>query len=57
MLDLSHWYKKNMNVPFDLTGFTEVQSGLVELHKRIGAVDYVEMAGFWTPSSTARSKR
>jgi hypothetical protein len=43
MLDLSHWYKKNNNVFFDLGGFKEVESGLVELHKRVNAVCYVEM--------------
>ena len=47
MLDLSHWYKKNYNVPFDLTGFKEVEVELVELHKRAGAVCYVEMGSFF----------
>ena len=42
MLDLSHWYKKNYNVFFDLTGFKEVEQGLVDLHKKVGAVIYVE---------------
>ncbi len=51
MLDLSHWYKRNTNMPFDLTGFTAVESGLVDLHKRIGAVAYVEMGGFYSLSS------
>ncbi len=48
MLDLSHWYKKNMNVPFNLSGFTEVEQGLVDLHKRVGAVAYCEMGGFYS---------
>jgi len=48
MLDLSHWYKKNRNVPFDLAGFTEVDQGLVALHKQIGAVSYVEMGSFYS---------
>ena len=47
MLDLSHWYKKNAGVPFDLTGFKGVEEPLVELHKRVGAVAYVEMGGFY----------
>ena len=47
LLDLSHWYKKNMNVPFDLSGFTDVEKGLVDLHKKVGAVCYVEMGGFY----------
>jgi len=51
MLDLSHWYKKNRNVPFDLAGFTSVEQGLVDLHKEIGAVCYVEMGGFYTLAS------
>ena len=51
MLDLSHWYKKNRNVPFNLAGLTAVEQGLVELHKQIGAVAYVEMGGFYALSS------
>ena len=51
MLDLSHWYKKNMNVTFDLTGFNEVEQGLVELHEQIGAVAYCEMGCFYSLSS------
>jgi hypothetical protein len=51
MLDLSHWYKKNRNVPFNLAGLTEVDQGLVALHKQIGAVSYVEMGGFYSLSS------
>ena len=47
VLDLSHWYKKNNNVPFDLTGLKSVETGLVELHKEIGAVSYVEMGSFY----------
>ena len=47
MLDLSHWYKKNMNVPFFLSGFSEVEQGLVDLHKQVGAVAYCEMGGFY----------
>jgi hypothetical protein len=42
MLDLSHWYKKNNNVFFDLNGFTQVEQPLVDLHKQCGAVIYVE---------------
>ncbi len=48
MLDLSHWYKKNKEVPFDLAGFTGVERGLVELHQRLGAVAYVEMGKFYS---------
>ena len=48
MLDLSHWYKKNRNVPFNLSGFTAVEQGLVDLHKQIGAVSYCEMGGFYS---------
>jgi hypothetical protein len=51
-LDLSHWYKKNHNVPFNLTGLQGVEHGLVEMHKQIGAVAYVEMGGFYTLSSS-----
>ena len=47
MLDLSHWYKKNMDVPFNLSGFTEVEQGLVDLHKQVGAVAYCEMGSFY----------
>ena len=47
MLDLSHWYKKNRNVPFDLTGFSTVEQGLVELHQQAGAVAYCEMGAFY----------
>jgi hypothetical protein len=46
MLDLSHWYKKNYGVPFDLRGFQSVEHELVELHKRFEAVCYVEMGSF-----------
>jgi len=42
MLDLSHWYKKNQQVFFDLTGFTQVEEGLVALHRRCGAALYCE---------------
>ncbi|MCK5739397.1 hypothetical protein KAH55_09450 [bacterium] len=42
LLDLSHWYKKNYNVFFDLTGFTKVEQQLVDLHKKCGAVLYIE---------------
>lgn len=51
LLDLSHWYKKNRNVPFNLTGLSGVEAGLVELHKQIGAVAYVEMGGFYSLTS------
>ncbi|MAE63277.1 MAG: hypothetical protein CMJ18_03310 [Phycisphaeraceae bacterium] len=42
MLDLSHWYKKNHDVFFDLTGFKEVEQDLVDLHRKVGAVVYIE---------------
>lgn len=42
LLDLSHWYKKNYNVFFDLTGFTRVEQPLVELHKKCKAALYCE---------------
>lgn len=48
MLDLSHWYKRNMNTGFNLAGYTKVEQGLVDLHKQVGAVAYVEMGGFYT---------
>lgn len=47
MLDLSHWYKKNNGVPFDLAGFKGVEWDLVRLHQRLGAVSYVEMGSFY----------
>jgi hypothetical protein len=47
MLDLSHWYKKNRNVPFDLAGFKGVEQGLVDLHREVGAVAYCEMGAFY----------
>lgn len=47
ILDLSHWYKKNMNLPFNLAGMSEVDHGLVDLHKKVGAVAYVEMGSFY----------
>jgi hypothetical protein len=47
-LDLSHWYKKNRNVPFNLAGFSAVESGLVDLHRQVGAVAYCEMGGFYS---------
>ena len=50
-LDLSHWYKKNRNVPFNLAGYAGVEHGLVELHKQVGAVAYCEMGGFYTLAS------
>jgi hypothetical protein len=43
MLDISHWYKANRHVPFNLAGFTAVEEGLVALHREIGAVCYCEM--------------
>lgn len=42
MLDLSHWYKKNHNVFFDLTGFTQVDHQLVGLHQKCRAALYCE---------------
>jgi hypothetical protein len=47
LLDLSHWYKKNRNVFFNLAGFTEVERGLVDLHRQVGAVCYCEMGSFY----------
>lgn len=47
LLDLSHWYKKNRGAFFDLAGFTQVEQGLVDLHRQIGAVCYCEMGGFY----------
>ena len=47
MLDLSHWYKKNYNVKFDLTGFHGIDEQLVSLHKTLNAVAYVEMGSFY----------
>ncbi len=47
MIDLSHWYKKNMNIPFDLTGLSGVDQGLVDLHKELEAVSYIEMGSFY----------
>ncbi len=47
MLDLSHWYKKNCNVPFDLIGFRGVDHHLVDLHKQLGVISYVEMGSFY----------
>jgi hypothetical protein len=52
LLDLSHWYKKNYNIPFDLSGLKSVDAGLVELHKELGAVSYVEMGSFYDRVST-----
>ncbi len=46
-LDLSHWYKKNYSVPFDLAGLRGVERRLVELHRLLGAVAYVEMGSFY----------
>ena len=47
LLDLSHWYKKNYQVPFDLSGIQKVDQGLVDLYKKVGAVSYVEMGRFY----------
>ncbi len=47
ILDLSHWYKKNYNIPFDLSGLSGVEEDLVALHKELGAVSYVEMGSFY----------
>jgi hypothetical protein len=57
ILDLSHWYRKNCDVPFDLRGFTGVEPGLVDLHKRVGAVCYVEMGAFYSLASDDPSVR
>lgn len=51
ILDLSHWYKRNMNTGFNLAGYTQVEQGLVDLHKQVGAVAYVEMGGFYSLSA------
>lgn len=51
MLDLSHWYKRNRNVPFNLSGFDGVEQGLVDLHKQIGAGAYCEMGAFYRLAS------
>ena len=47
LLDISHWYKKNYNVPFDLTGLQSVDETLVRLHRELDAVAYVEMGRFY----------
>jgi hypothetical protein len=47
LLDLSHWYKKNYGVPFDLAGFQQVERDLVALHREIGAVCYCEAGAFY----------
>jgi len=47
LLDISHWYKANYKVPFDLTGFKGIDQKLVDLHKELGAVSYVEMGGYF----------
>jgi len=47
MLDLTHWYKKNYDVFFDLNGFQEVEWNLVNLHKKLNAVVYNEMGRFY----------
>lgn len=47
LLDLSHWYKANYNIPFDLTGFKGVDKKLVELHTELNAISYVEMGSFY----------
>lgn len=51
MLDLSHWYKRNNKVPFNLAGFAGVEQGLVDLHKQVGAAAYCEMGGFYQLTS------
>lgn len=48
MLDLSHWYKRNMHTGFNMSGYTQVEQGLVDLHKQVGAVAYCEMGGFYS---------
>ena len=47
MLDISHWYKANYNVKFDLSGYKGVDRELVELHKKVNAVCYCEMGAFF----------
>lgn len=53
LLDLSHWYKKNFHKEFNLAGYQDVDEGLVQLHKDVGAVCYCEMGSFYslTPDS------
>ena len=46
-LDISHWYKMNHKVPFDLTGLKSVDETLVGLHRELDAIAYVEMGGFY----------
>jgi len=47
LLDLSHWHKANRKLPFDLTGYKGVDHDLVALHKKVQAVSYVEMGGYF----------
>jgi uroporphyrinogen-III decarboxylase len=47
LLDLSHWCKANYKVFFDLTGFKGVDQKLVELHKELGVVSYIEMSSYF----------
>ena len=50
ILDLTHWYKKNYNVFFDLSGFKAVEWDLVNLHKKLNVVCYNEMGSFYNVS-------
>ncbi|MCK9287984.1 MAG: hypothetical protein M0P29_10525 [Sphaerochaetaceae bacterium] len=52
LLDLSHYYKCTRNKPFNLAGYTQVEQELVELHKQLQAVCYVEMGSFYELRST-----
>lgn len=47
LLDLSHYYKCTREKPFNLAGYDGVDEGLVELHKQLKAVGYVEMGSFY----------
>ena len=52
MLDLTHWYKKNYDVFFDLNGFKSLEWDLINLHKKLNAVAYNEMGRFYKLSYT-----
>ncbi len=47
MLDLSHWYRKNYDVPFDLTGMSGVDQQLVDLHKKTNSVCYIDLGSIF----------
>lgn len=54
LLDLSHYYKSTYKKFFDLSGYKGVDQELVDLHKKIGAVCYVEMGRFYDLEVTDR---